>query len=384
MQAVSAATNAADPYRAGLELGSALEDMHPEVVFLFSTVQYEGSPELLEGIAEGVDNEDVLIIGNSGDGYYETSGASENGAAALGLNSGGEVRWHVAHASGVGANPPGATRKVLEDVKNALGPDKPAFVVLFSDFRADASAIEKVIGEEADFPVMGGFAADDSQLERCFLYANGEALSDAVVALGATGPVRFSIDIGNSIAPVGKPGLIDAAEGSAVMQIEGMTAMEFVSRETGKPVLQTDRNITCLSILDNDEPGIKRLRSINSKYDESEGHLGLYGGIEAGKRVQVCLANPEELINEVAGIAQRVKDSEFDPAAGIIVSCAGRKGVLGGEVGHEVTAVTERFGDSLALAGFPSFGEMGPLKNPSGYTRNLFHNMTYVLLLIGK
>jgi hypothetical protein len=34
------------------------------------------------------------------------------------------------------------------------------------------------------------------------------------------------------------------------------------------------------------------------------------------------------------------------------------------------------------LAGFPSFGEIAPLRRRGGYTRNLFHNMTYVLLLL--
>ncbi len=39
---------------------------------------------------------------------------------------------------------------------------------------------------------------------------------------------------------------------------------------------------------------------------------------------------------------------------------------------------------SLALAGFPSLGEIAPLRTADGYSPSLFHNMTYVLMLIGS
>ena len=50
----------------------------------------------------------------------------------------------------------------------------------------------------------------------------------------------------------------------------------------------------------------------------------------------------------------------------------------------EVKALREQIHADLPLAGFPSFGEIGPLKLGAEYSANLFHNMTYVLLLLGK
>ncbi len=58
--------------------------------------------------------------------------------------------------------------------------------------------------------------------------------------------------------------------------------------------------------------------------------------------------------------------------------------MLGPRIEHEISALSSRFGDRLPLVGFPSFGEIAPHKNQQGYTRNLFHNMTYVLLLLGE
>src|SRR4051794_2143797 len=101
MRAASAVTRSADPYRAGLALGEELAPLRPEVVFLFTIVELGRSPELLEGLHDGLGLEDVAVIGNSGDGFYASGGPADFGATALGLTSEGEVRWHVVHACGV-------------------------------------------------------------------------------------------------------------------------------------------------------------------------------------------------------------------------------------------------------------------------------------------
>ncbi len=44
----------------------------------------------------------------------------------------------------------------------------------------------------------------------------------------------------------------------------------------------------------------------------------------------------------------------------LLVSCVGRKLVMGGRVDEEVEAVGEVFGSSAVLAGFYSYGEISP------------------------
>lgn len=383
MQASSASTLSADPYRAGCELGAALAKIRPEVVFLFSSIQYGGSGELLEGLYDGIGYNDVVVIGNTGDGFYEAGEVGDLGAAALGLSSGGTVRWLITHDQGAKNAPAQTTRSVLDKMHGLTGPDKPAFMFLVSDFRADSSEIEKVIGSETDVPVIGGLAADDNQMHACSVYANREVLHDSIALLAAVGPVNYRIVIENSLTPVGMPGLVDSAEGAHVHRIDGISAMDFIERETGKPVLQSDRGVTSLAIIDGDRPDIKRLRSIVPDFSASDRSLGLYGGIEAGKRVQVCLAQPEQVLRELYLLVEKCRQEGFHPSAALIVSCAGRKWLLGDRIQHEINALQEQFGTSLPIAGFPSFGEIGPLPTIDGYSRNLVHNMTYVLMLFG-
>jgi hypothetical protein len=375
---------ASDAYRAGVELGSALAGTRPELVLLFGAVAHARDPELLEGLYDGLGDRQVVVAGNSGDGYFVPSETSNLGVAALGLSTQGAVRFHIASAPNVQAEPEQAVRRCLAELATRLH-EPPALYFLFSDFRTDASRLETVLRDEVEVPVIGGLAADDNQMLQCFAFCNDRILTDSVVMVAADGPLNFDISIGNSLTPVGAAGLVERASGTNVMQIDGLEAMAFLERETGKQVLQTDRGVLALTVTDSERDEEKILRAIVPDFSVESGSLGLYGGIRAGKHVRVCLAEPEQLIAEVYRIAAEARARGFEPAAAFFVSCNGRKWLLGDQVRHETLALSETFGDALPLVGFASFGEIGPLKTARGtYTRNLFHNMTYVLLLVGQ
>ncbi len=379
----SASSLASDPYRAGVELGNALVPAAPEIVLLFGAVGHARDPELLEGLYDALGNERLVVAGNSGDGYFVANDASNLGVAALGLSTGGAVHWHLASAGGVGHAPEDAVRQCVRELQAQCG-DTPSLYLLFSDFRTDASRLETVLRDEIEVPVVGGLAADDNQMQQCFVFANRQVRTDCVVMVAADGPLRYDISIGNSLTPVGRDGRVERAAGTNVMQIDGLQAMEFIERETGKQVLQTDRGVLALTVIDHDRTDEKILRTIVPDFSVESGSLGLYGGIAAGKRVRVCLADPEQLTAEVYRIAAEARSQGFEPAAAFFVSCNGRKWLLGDQIRHETLALKETFGHGLPLVGFASFGEIGPLRTRGGgYTRNLFHNMTYVLLLLG-
>jgi hypothetical protein len=383
LTARSASSLASDPYRAGLDIGNELAGMQPEIVLLFGAVDHVNNPELLEGLYDAVGNGRLVVAGNSGDGYFVPGEVSNLGVAGLGLSTGGAVRWHLARAQGVHAAPEDTVRACLRELQSRCAAP-PSLYLLFSDFRTDASRLESVLRDEIEVPVIGGLAADDNQMQRCVVIGNRELGTDCVVMVAAEGPLKFDIAIGNSLTPVGADGRVERAAGTNVMQIDGLQAMDFIERQTGKQVLQTDRGVLALTVTDNDRADEKILRAIVPDFSVESGSLGLYGGIETGKRVRVCLADPEQLTAEVYRIAEEAKGRGFEPAAAFFVSCNGRKWLLGEQIRHETLALKQTFGRELPLVGFASFGEIGPLKTAAGaYTRNLFHNMTYVLLLLG-
>lgn len=385
MRTKSVSTTIVDPYRAALFLGQTLSEIQPEIVFLFATVHYGNWAEFMEGLFDGLDNPAVRVIGSSGDGVHELVRTCDVGAAALGLCTGGAVRWHVETGDHVGVDPEGAVRRALAKLTARLEGRPPAFYFLLSDFNTDASRIETVVRDEIGVPVIGGMAADDNdKMERCVLFADRAMVQDCVVMLAVDGPLAFQVHIGNAITAVGAPGTVDEAEGKLLSRVEGVTAAAFAESATGKPVLRSDQGSVALTILNACEAGEKKLRGIAQNSRSDAGGLTLHGGIQKGDIVQVCLAQPEDLVSEVYHIASQAVASGFQPSAALVVSCAGRKWLLGGEIAFEVGAIEEAFGGALPLVGFPSFGEIGPLFHQGAYTRNLFHNMTYILLLLGN
>jgi hypothetical protein len=379
MRAISASTFIIDPYRAGIALGESLASISPEVVFLFSSTHY-CIPEFLEGLHDALELDEVIVIGNSGDGVYATAGSYDHGAAALGLNSYGRVRWQLEHFEALGD----ALESKFGQLIGRLAADgqTPRLGFLVSDFRIDASRIESLLGQQVNFPVVGGLATDNRQRVSGFVYINRTVVSDALVMLAAYGDLRFSIQVGNSQQTIGRSGLVDEIEVGQRYTIDGIGAMEFIERETGKPVLQTDRGILSVLIRDPQAFDEKRLRSIVQDFPSKPGLLGLFGAIGKGHAVQVCLARPADMIAEVKALALEARAGGCPPVAALVISCSGRKVVLGELVEKEVSALTDAFSADLPLAGFPSAGEIAPLRRGDGYTRSLFHNMTYVLLLI--
>jgi len=65
----------------------------------------------------------------------------------------------------------------------------------------------------------------------------------------------------------------------------------------------------------------------------------------------------------------------------ILVSCVGRKLVMGGRVDEEVEAVAHVFGPSTTLTGFYSYGEISPFGNMVGCK---LHNQTMTIAHISE
>jgi len=381
MRAVSASSVTHDPYRAGLDIGEAMAAIAPEVVFLFSSIHY-ALPDLLEGLYDGLDNDKVVVVGNSGDGCFGSEGVLDYGVAALAMNSDGAVRWRLERIGELNDGLDAQLAGLLERL--AGGGETPCLAYLVSDFRVDVGALEASLHERARFPIVGGLAMDDRRGQSCFLYINREVVSDALVVLAAYGDLRFSIAVANTQRRVGRAARIESAEGNQIHRIDGMSAADFIERETGKPVLQSDRGVLSVKTGGHEAADEQRLRSIMLSAAPASGSLGFFGGVHAGDTIQVCQANSALMVEEMQAIGTALHARELPAAGALVISCTGRKAFLGALIEREVGELKNAFAATLPLAGFPSRGEIAPLARGSGYTANLYHNMTCVVVMFWR
>lgn len=386
MRCISAKSILTDPYRAGLEIGSALAAVSPEVVLLFASISYDPDfSDFFEALHEALGNDSVMIFGGTGDGIYETSGAENYGVSALGINSDGAVRWSLAMAEGVQADSRAAAgecaRKAL-----AAGSETACFRMVLADgAKADGHAIVKGIASEINAPFFGGLTGDDRRFTRSKLFLNGKEYEDAVAILTGCGTIRFAANGASGWTPLGSEGAIGESRGCRIDTIGGLTAQEFMTRELGKPLREADIGIVSLAAY---QPGSAEhfyLRT-PSHIHSAGGAVTIFGSVEPGTIVRVCIASRENVLKGVEdaldGLAPETLG--FVPSAAIIISCAGRKWLMANRGEEELAALQHRLGPALPLVGFPSFGEISPFRRVDGdYTAVNFHNVTVVVCLIG-
>ena len=94
-------------------------------------------------------------------------------------------------------------------------------------------------------------------------------------------------------------------------------------------------------------------------------------------------ASTDKLVNgaeAAADAAAEMFQSEGNSLA-ILVSCVGRKLVMGSRVDEEVEAVGDVFSDKATLTGFYSYGEISPF-TPGGSCK--LHNQTMTITCLSE
>jgi hypothetical protein len=120
-------------------------------------------------------------------------------------------------------------------------------------------------------------------------------------------------------------------------------------------------------------PVVRTILSI----DKEQSSMTFAGDIPEGSKVRFMKANFDKLSAAAAKAAQQtLLGKKSKPDFSLLVSCVGRKLILGGRIEEEVEAVIDSLGDSTTVAGFYSYGEISPF-NEGGDCR--LHNQTMTI-----
>lgn len=384
MPAVSVRSTIPDPYRAGAELGEGLSRLQPEVVLVFASVDYvAGYADLHAGLCDGIGGAPPLVFGGTGDGVMATAGMVEHGVAALGLHSGGRVRWATVATPGAARDARAAAGACAREARAAVGGAVPAFAFVLAGMSADGTGIVAGVADELGGPFFGGLTGDDRRFARCHVFLGGQALEDAVAMLVGAGGPTCALNAASGWTPIGRPGRVEVAAGNVLARIGGMPAQAFLREQLGKAPGELDLGVVPLAAATGDDDGQVMLRT-PSHFAGDSGAITIYGSIPDGTEVRVCQAARQDVLAGVDAALAGLRDPGFTPTAAVVVSCAGRKWVLADQAPQEIERVFAALGRRLPLVGFPSFGEIGPFRGPDGRaTRPCFHNVTFVVGLLG-
>ena len=277
----------------------------------------------------------------------------------------------------------------LEDSSSSFGAGKELIqqldqdglkhVLVLSD-GLNVNGADLVLGLREELPsgvsVTGGLAGDGADFGNTFVVVGDQVGDQMVGAVGFYGE-KLSIGYGSvgGWDSFGMEREVTRSEANVLFELDGRPALEVYKSFLGDKAsgLPGTGLLFPLSVrLSADTPPVVRTILAVNEEDQS---LTFAGNIPQGSYVRLMKANFDRLIDgagKSGDISMRPLDNKQADLA-ILISCVGRRLVLKQMVEEEIEAVREVIGDSPAITGFYSYGEIAPFEE---FAPCQLHNQT--------
>jgi hypothetical protein len=177
---------------------------------------------------------------------------------------------------------------------------------------------------------------------------------------------------------------VTRSDGNVLAELDGEPALDIYKRYLGDYAkdLPSSGLLFPFLMLDGNERRCGLIRTTLG-IDEQRGTLTMAGEIDPGGYLRMMHASTDKLVDGAEAAAREAL--RVPPPAGeslaILVSCVGRKLVMGDRIDEEVEVVAGVLGAAAVLAGFYSYGEFGPV---AAAPECLLHNQTMTVMRIGE
>jgi hypothetical protein len=241
------------------------------------------------------------------------------------------------------------------------------------------AGIQQVLGR--DVQLTGGLAGDGARFNTTRVGLNANPEPGRIVAVGFYGDgIRIGSGSLGGWDTVGPERIITRSDGNTLFDLDGVPALDLYKQYLGAEAanLPASALLFPLSIHPKGEPEASLVRTVVG-VDEERKAMIFAGSIPEGYVAQIMLGNFDALI---AG-AGRAAEKAAIPGAkvAILVSCIGRKLLLGQRIADEVEAVAEVLGENCRTTGFYSYGEIAPMEFSSVCD---LHNQTMTITTLAE
>ena len=241
----------------------------------------------------------------------------------------------------------------------------------------------------ASIPITGGLAGDAAAFKETWVLDHSGVHNDRLVCVGFYGEsLSYSHGSAGGWSPFGPARRVTRSENNVLFELDGEPALDVYRRYLGDYAkdLPAAGLLFPFAMLGNDHSEAGLIRTILA-IDEASGSLTLAGDIDPDGYLRLMHANTDALVEGAEVAAQVVTltpstwlDGDAQSLA-VLVSCVGRKLVMGGRVDEEIEAVADVFGPTALLTGFYSNGEISPL---TGTHDCKLHNQTMTITRIAE
>lgn len=336
-------------------------DLQPNLVTVFGAPAFFSDPDFVRGLQDACAH--ACLLGCSTAGEISAAGATEEGCVVTGVEF---ASVQVAQASTVLSSMEDSFAAGLRIGAQLARPGLKAIIVFAPGLAINGSALVDGIAQRigAGVPITGGLAADGSAFTRTWTLRSEGASTKEIVAVGLHGDaLEFAHGSFGGWKPFGPVRRMTSCEGNVLREIDGEPALAVYQRYLGEHAkdLPAAGLLFPFAIVDASGSESGLIRTILG-VDRQGGSLTLAGEVAVGSHVQLMHADADRLVGGAKAAAEAARKMRRASGAGLalLVSCIGRKLVMGKRVGEEIAAVSRVLGEDSTLTGFYSYGEISP------------------------
>jgi hypothetical protein len=351
-----------------------------ELVLYFGASASLRAPTCLEELRGFYPNAQLVGCSTSGEIFAEEAGDDRVVAAALEFQYGTSVRTALHHIGAAGDS---------EAIGLALGaelraPTLRCVFILSDGTTTNGSALVRGLrGALGNHVVItGGLAGDGDRFTTTLVGADGPPTPGNVVGVGFYGE---AIQVGHGSVggweAFGPTRSITRSRDNVLYELDGEPALALYKKSLGgeDAVLPGGALRFPLSILRSGQAEAELVRTVLS-VDEETQSMTFAGDMPEGAATRLMRGSQVRLVTG-AGDAARQARLEAGSSLAILVSCIGRKLLMGERVSDEVEAVTDVLGGSTFTLGFYSYGELSP-HSATGMCE--LHNQTMTITTLSE
>ena len=318
-------------------------------------------------------NADIALCSTAGEIYQET--VLDNSLIAVAL----KFESTKIKAASVNINSYEDSHTAAIGLINKLPKEDLCYLMVFSDGSlVNGSELTKGLSKAAgDILVTGGLAGDDANFKSTLVGLNQNPTEGNILAIGFYGE-KLSVAHGSQGGwdMFGLERTVTKSKANVLYEINGENALDLYKKYLGPDVDHLPASALlfplALTINGMSEPIVRTILSI----DEVNKSMTFAGDIPEGSQVRLMKANFDNLIEASSNAAENSLLKSLEPDFALLISCVGRKLILGPRTEEEVEVVSETFSNHTTIAGFYSYGEISPF-NDSGTCQ--LHNQTMTI-----
>jgi hypothetical protein len=360
--------------------------LRPDLVLVFGSVSHFAHPDFFATLKDTFP--DALLAGCSTAGEISDQGVSEDSVVLTAVRfKHPALRLAAASIQGMDDSL-AAGQRLARQLSGDEGGEPLRHILVFGQgVNINGSALIQGLAAAAGDGVIisGGLAGDGGAFQQTWVLT-GQGISDRqVVAVGFYGDgVRVGYGSFGGWQPFGPARKVTRAEGNILYELDGEPALDIYKRYLGEYAdgLPASGLLFPLSMLGEDHREVGLIRTILG-VDEAKKSLILAGDVVEHGYMQLMHASTDALVDGAITAAETARGrlSGALPGLTLLVSCVGRKLVMGARVDEEVEAVVEAFGNAGSVAGFYSYGEISPFL---ATTECRLHNQTMTITSLSE